>query len=244
RNFGIVTDFRLRASPVGNGSYFFATWPWSSGPTIIPAWQRWAPNAADELMTLCRLSTGATGPTLQIFGQYLGPENHLAGLLATLTKASPPIRYSSGTSAYLDLMLRWAGCLGQSTAACHLVAEHGTLGRATFAGKSDYVQKPFSPSAARSLKRARETRQSSGHGSGALIMDSYGGAIARVRPDATAFVHRTPLCSMQYLAYWRAPEHAPASLAWIRGFHAAMRPDVSGAAYQNYIDPDLTDWRH
>ena len=48
-------------------------------PTIVPAWQRWAPNAPDELMTLCRLSTGATGPTLQVFGQYLGPETHLRG---------------------------------------------------------------------------------------------------------------------------------------------------------------------
>src|SRR4029078_6841052 len=91
--------------------------------------------------------------------------------LALVPKASPPIRYSSGTSAYLDLMLRWAGCLGQSTAACHLVAEHGTRGRATFAGKSDYVQKPFSAAAARTLQRGLETRQSSGHGSGAVIMD-------------------------------------------------------------------------
>ena len=243
RNFGIVTDFRLRASPVGNGSYFFATWPWSSGRTIIPAWQRWAPNAAEELMTLCRLSTGATGPTLQIFGQYLGPEKHLAGLLAPLTKASPPIRYSSGTSAYLDLMLRWAGCLGQSTAACHLVAEHGTLGRATFAGKSDYVKQPFSAAAVRTLQRGLETRQTSGHGSGAVIMDSYGGAIAQVDPDATAFVHRKPLHSMQYFATWGAPQHQAPSLAWLRSLHASMRPSVTGGAYVNYADPDLEHWQ-
>ena len=243
RNFGIVTDFRLRASPVGNAAYFFATWPWSAGPTIIPAWQRWAPNATDDLMTLCRLSTGTTGPTLQIFGQYLGPEKHLAGLLAPLTKASPPIRYSSGTSTYLDLMLRWAGCLGQSSAACHLVAEHGTLGRATFAGKSDYVKKPFSAAAVRTLQRGLETRQGAGHGSGSVIMDSYGGAIARVDPDATAFVHRKPLHSMQYLAYWGGVQHQAPSLAWLRAWHASMRPYVTGGAYVNYADPDLEHWQ-
>ena len=243
RNFGIVTDFRLRASPVGNGSYFFATWPWSAGPTIIPAWQRWAPNATDDLMTLCRLSTGTTGPTLQIFGQYLGPERQLAGLLTPLTKASPPVRYSSGTSTYLDLMLRWAGCLGQSTAACHLVAEHGTLGRATFAGKSDYVRKPFSAAAVRSLQRGLETRQHAGHGSGAVIMDSYGGAIARVDPGATAFVHRKPLHSMQYFATWGAPADQSPSLAWLRALHGSMRSFVTGGAYVNYIDPDLENWQ-
>jgi FAD/FMN-containing dehydrogenase len=48
---------------------------------------------------------------------------------------------------------------------------------------------------------------------------------------------------MQYLAYWGAREHEAPSLAWLRSFHAAMRPHVTGAAYQNYVDPDLTDWR-
>jgi FAD binding domain/Berberine and berberine like len=243
RNFGIVTDFRMRTTPVSTAAYFFATWPWSAGPTIIPAWQRWAPNAADGLMTLCRLATGETGPTLQIFGQYFGREQHLPGLLAPLTKAAPPLRYSSGTSSYLDLMLRWAGCLGRSQAACHLITESGTLQRAAFSGKSDYVRTPFPPAAVRTLQRSLEQRQTAGHGSGALIMDAYGGAVARVDPAATAFVHRAPLHSMQYLAYWGAPVHQRPSLTWLRGFHESMRPYVTGGAYVNYADPDLKQWQ-
>jgi FAD/FMN-containing dehydrogenase len=243
RNFGIVTDFRLRATPVSTGAYFFATWPWSAGPAIVPAWQHWAPNAPDDLMTLCRLSTGVTGLALEVFGQYLGPERELPGLLVPLTKAVSPLRYSSGTSSYLDLMLRWAGCLGQSSAACHLVAQRGTLARAAFTGKSDYVRKPFPPAAVRTLQRGLETRQSAGHGSGSVIMDSYGGAIARVDPEATAFVHRAPLHSMQYLAYWGAPVHQQPSLAWLRAFHDSMRPYVTGGAYVNYADPDLGNWQ-
>jgi len=243
RNFGIVTDFRLRTSPAGTASYFFATWPWSAGPVIVPAWQRWAPHATDDLMTLCRLATGSTGPTLQVFGQYFGREQHLPALLAPLTHASPPVRFSSGTSAYLDLMLRWAGCLGRSSAACHLVSEHGTLARIAFAGKSDYVRKPFSPAAVRVLQHGLEQRQGAGHGGGAVIMDAYGGAIARVDPDATAFVHRKPLHSMQYFATWGAPQHQAASLAWLRAVHGAMRPHVTGGAYVNYADPELPNWQ-
>jgi FAD/FMN-containing dehydrogenase len=80
-----------------------------------------------------------------------------------------------------------------------------------------------------------------------MQMDAHGGAINRVAPDATAYVHRDSLFSIQYLTYWRqqdSPRVADANLHWIRNFYAAMRPHVSGYAYQNYIDPDLRDWQH
>jgi FAD/FMN-containing dehydrogenase len=243
RNFGIVTDFRFRLSPAPTVSYFFATWPWAAAAELIPAWQRWAPHAPDELTTICRLATGGTQPSLEVFGQHLGRESAIPELIKPLTRAAAPIRVTTGTSSYFDLMLRWAGCLGQSQAACHLVAQHGTLQRAAFGAKSDYVAKPFSAAAVATVQRALETRQTAGHGSGALLMDSYGGAIARVPAGATAFVHRSPLHSMQYLAYWGAPQHQAPSLAWLRGFHDAMRPHVTGAAYQNYADPELADWQ-
>jgi FAD/FMN-containing dehydrogenase len=73
-------------------------------------------------------------------------------------------------------------------------------------------------------------------GAGSILLDSYGGALNRPRPDATAFVHRDALFSAQYLSY--------GSLEWLRSAYAAMRPYTSGFAYQNYIDPELANWRH
>ena len=48
---------------------------------------------------------------------------------------------------------------------------------------------------------------------------------------------------MQYLAYWGAPQHQQPSLAWLRAWHDSMRPYVTGGAYVNYADPDLTNWQ-
>ena len=63
-------------------------------------------------------------------------------------------------------------------------------------------------------------------------------------PDATAFVHRNALCSIQHASDWTRPSGATAGLSWIRGVYRRMRPFVSGFAYQNHIDPDLARWPH
>src|SRR5581483_10273801 len=78
---------------------------------------------------------------------------------------------------------------------------------------------------------------------GLLLLESYGGAINRVPKAATAFVHRDMLFSFQYLTYWTTPDLAGPNRKWLADFHTAMRPYVSGEAYQNYVDRDLTTWR-
>src|SRR5262249_37547068 len=81
---------------------------------------------------------------------------------------------------------------------------------------------------------------------GAAHFDAYGGAINRVAANATAFVHRNALCSAQYSGAFdpAAPrDHLAANRAWLDAMWPALRPAASGAAYQNYIDPSLTDWR-
>ena len=244
-NFGIVTRFRFRTHRVGRASYFVVTWPWSAVDAVVHRFQQWAPHTPVELAALCRLATGPGAPSVQVFGQYLGPASRLATLLRGLTSGLPPSRVTTGTSDWLDLQLRWAGCLGKTIAQCHPqgLTSSGTLGRATFAAASDYVTRPIPPRGIATMRRWIERREH-GTGSGSILLDAYGGAVNRVHPGATAFVHRDALFSCQYLAYWGASAAARPSLDWLRGLHAAMRPYVSGFAYQNYIDPTLANWPH
>ena len=237
-NFGVVTSFRFRIHPVTSASYFVLTWPWASMNGVVAAWQRFAPHAPDGLFSICRLATGATQPTVQAFGQFFGSEAKLKQLLAPLRDV-PGGSLTTGTSPYLDLMERWAGCLTLEFEECHL-PPGGSLMRTRFAAKSDYVAKRLPAAGIATLRSWLEKRQ--GHGGGAAILDSYGGAINRVSPGATAFVHRRELFSIQYYAGIANAAGDAAALAWLRGFRSAMQPYASGHAYQNYIDADLVDW--
>ena len=81
---------------------------------------------------------------------------------------------------------------------------------------------------------------------GGIGLDASGGAINRVPSDATAFVHRNDLFSAQYSASWMASDASSivaANATWLSDTWQAMRPYASGAAYQNYIDPNLANWQ-
>jgi len=243
-NFGIVTSFELAPFAVRQASWFVLTWPWAAAADALDAWQRFVPHAPAELTSIITLGTGGTSPTVTAVGQYFGSEAALRSLASPLTGV-PGASFSSGTSAYLDLMLRWAGCLDRGYTACHTEGTHpgGVLPRDRFAAKSDYIHKPLSAAGRQALVSAVERRQATpADGSGALVIDAYGGAINAVKPDRTAFIHRDQLFSVQQIAYF-GPAAEGASLAWLRSVHGALKPHASGQAYQNYIDPELAGWR-
>jgi FAD/FMN-containing dehydrogenase len=250
-NFGIVTSFVFRTHPVDQVTTFYVQWPWANAAQVVRVWQDLVPHAPDALMALCNLSaTGdpSASPVASAAGQFYGSEAELRSILRPLLAVGSP-QPSIVRRSYLDAALYWAGCSGDSAAECHLhgASPHGVLGRSAFKAKSRYALGPLTSAGTRALLRGIEARQRNPRLSGGgIILDSYGGAINRVAPDATAFVHRSALFSMQFFASWAIG--APSSVvranhAWIEEYYAAMVPHVSRFAYQNYIDPALPDWQ-
>jgi FAD/FMN-containing dehydrogenase len=227
-NFGIVTQLVFRTHAVGSGSYFVASWPWAQVEEVVAGYLAWAPQAPDALGCVCRLATGPSGPSVQVFGQFLGTESELRSLLAGLQPAAA--RLVTGTAAWLDLVRRWAGCLGHTLPGCSVP------GNQAFAGSSSYVGRLPTQSQLGLFRQAVEARGTQG---GALLMDAYGGAVNRVAPTATAFPHRRALASVQYFA--SGPLQS--TRAWIESARTMLAPAMTGEAYVNYIDPLLTGWQ-
>ena len=228
-NFGVVTGFVFTTHPASTVTTYNASWPWRRAARVVDAWQRWAPDAPDELFSVCRVQTAAGGPAVGSSGQFYGSESELRALLAPLLDAGEPTRLSVKERSFIE--------------ATHYFS--GVSGRATFAAKSDYVRGRLPRAGIAALLSAIEARQASG-GAGSVLFDAYGGRINRISPAATAFVHRRERFSLQELASWSpgsaVGEHR--ARRWLNRLHASLRPYVSGYAYQNYIDPDLAGWEH
>ena len=213
-SFGIVTAVQLRASRVRRAAWFSASYPAAARSEVLAAWDGLAPGAPRELTSICTLtSDGVTA-----FGQYLGSERALRRLVAPLAGIRGA-RFSAGTSGWLALQRRWAGCADGGLASCR------REDRSTFDAASVYVDRRLSAAARRAFVAAADTGAS-------LVCDAYGGAINAVAPTATAFVHRDARFSVQVLSY--AP--IAAAKARVRRARALIAPYGDGQAYQNYAD--------
>ncbi|WP_370024065.1 FAD-binding oxidoreductase [Planotetraspora sp. GP83] len=238
-NFGVATSFTFRTHTTRDVTVFFLHWPWAKAAAVLKAWQAWAPFAPDALWSNLHLNHD---PSLDVMvgGLYVGGKAGCEALLRKLVDrigTGPSSRYVK-QSAYDHAMMVMAGCSSLSVAQCHrpgtLPGQNtsGQLVRDSFSAKSHIAYTPLSAAGIKAL-----VAQVAAGGRHSVLLDALGGAVGRVRPDATAFPHRQALFTVQYYA------HFAGAAAWTRAAHAAMRPHFGDHAYVNYIDPELGGWR-
>jgi hypothetical protein len=255
-NFGVVTSFTFRTQPAPSPCLFSLSWPWSQAARVIAAWQAWAPHAPDALWSNLHLAAAPGGhtPTIKVGGTYLGSAGGAANLLDQLyAKAGshPSSSFLSNPQPFLTAMLAEAGCYSIGYQACHLpwYVSGGKLTRVPQFTKSDFFTTPLSSAGIGTLLAGVAALQrvpGAAGGVGGIAFDALGGAVNRVKPGATAFVHRNALFSAQYTTDWAIGASASGisnQETWLRKFWASMRRYASGQAYQNYIDPELASWR-
>jgi FAD/FMN-containing dehydrogenase len=257
-NFGVVTALRFRTHAAPDCVAFFLDWPWSRAEEVLREWQRWAPTAPDEIWANLHLSAPAGGKpgSVSVGGLSLGGKSDISNRLDRLADriGAPASSVSIREHTFMEAMKVMGGASEWTTAQAHQRGDlpgrtaQGRVQRELYAARSDFYTRAIPAEGIRALlaRVERFGSQLSGGGAGSIAFDAMGGAANRVRPEATAFVHRDALFCAQYIASW--PKSASSATveahrSWLNGTHQAMRSWASGRAYQNYADPALRDWR-
>ena len=246
-NFGIVTSLTFDTFATSDVTRFTADFAWADAAGVLAAWQAWPRTAPDTLWAGLFLATTrqAGGPAVEVAGCFIGSPADFAPIWNAFLAATGATPTGQGvqSQSFRDAML--SSCGGRTVSQCHLAAQtpDGSVGRAAFVATSDIFDQPLSSAGIQAMLSAVEANQSTQYVT--VIMDLMGGAIARVAPDATAFVHRQALFSAQYyvgLGGSVTQDEVARSRGVVSALRAAMAGHSSGEAYQNYLDPELADW--
>ena len=263
-SWGVVYAWKLRLVPVPRNVTVFSvgrTGPVDLVAGLVHRWQFVAPSLPDDFYLSVYLPTGGAGSSsssdgnvsVSFSGQVLGPKHRA---LSALRQSFPELGLTESELAETSWLEATAQFAGLDTAAD---LPNRLLGRSKqySKGKSDYVRSPISRRAMAGIVRYLSTGpprqgQGQGQGGGYVILDPYGGAMARIGSGDTPCPHRAgTLYGVQYQVYWdeddgdlggRAAAAGEFCVGWLRSLYAFMAPHVSKdprAAYVNYLDLDL-----
>jgi hypothetical protein len=228
-NFGVVTNFKFRTSPVNMVARFGITWnrPIPQAVKIVQAWQQWLADMAPSITGTLHLGTLPGGKIrVHMAGLSVDSQSKLMVELKRLQKlAGPADEVPIKTQPFMD--------------AAVVFDNHSPDHETHFLkGKSDYVTDPLTDQGITTLLNGLQKAPAPI----SVLCDTYGGAINKVASNATAFVHRgNTKYSIQYYKEWDIAAPTDANIAMMRTLYDSMRPFVSGGAYVNYCDLDLGD---
>ncbi|MET7456600.1 FAD-binding oxidoreductase [Streptomyces sp. NPDC005574] len=249
-NFGVVTELHFRTHPAPQAVTAYLSWPWAKAAAVLKAWQEWGPSQPDEIWSSLHLANTSGGtPTVSVAAFSLGTYGELQNAVDRLAHAAGANATSVSLKrrGYEEAMEIYAGCSSYANdAQCHLPgttpgrSPQGALQRETYAARSDFFDRSLSAAGIQALLTQIKSVRG---GAGSVALTALGGAVNRVSPTSTAFVHRRSRMLAQYIGSWRAGTSGTTAQSWLTSAHDAMKPYASGAAYQNYTDPTLTNWR-
>lgn len=234
-NVGVVTELVFDTVPAPDCTVFDLSFHYQDAAQLVAAWQRWAPDAPDDLAASLLLTaaadprqppqvtvTGTAADTIESAAQHL-----LLGLL-NAAEAQPRTSWRRSTS-WLDAR-RWLS----SRAPADDPGSHSF-------SKSEYFRQPLPPATVVDLVAAFTTDRVPGEAR-ELDFSPWAGAYNNVPVDATAFPHRREQFLLKHSAIVSHRTTAPAlPSSWLTRSWQTVRPSGSGGVYPNFPDPDLDD---
>jgi FAD/FMN-containing dehydrogenase len=226
-NFGVVTRFTLRLHAIGPMVFGgMLMYPPSMGAAVLRNFRDFFVDAPDEVGGGVAFITAppidmvpepARGkPAVGVIVAYTGPLEGSEAALAPLLGFGPPVFAHVGPMPYVALQR----LLDDAN-------PHGMQNYWTADFMDDLPDEAVQTLAARATSPLSPLTQ--------VIVVPGGGAVARVRDEATAFGSRQAPFNIHYLAMWPDPADGEANIAHTRAIAAAMKPWASGGVYLNFI---------
>ena len=232
-NFGVVTEFEFHLHQVGTAALlvdlFYAP---QDAPGALHRWRELIADAPRQATLTAWVGTAGELPFLPpaLWGRplasvgyvWVGDPDQGRELLPALRDGMPPLAERVQELSYLELQT--------------IDDQRQRPGLLRRYWKGHYLRDLDDAAIAAFLSRGDDD----GGGEPALLpsgsLQSYGGAIAAVGEDETAFGHRDALVEFVAVAGWIDPAQDQAQMAAARRYGAAVEPFASGV----YVN-DLTD---
>jgi FAD/FMN-containing dehydrogenase len=223
-NLGIVTSFEFRLHPVGPLVYGgVVIYPMKQGKDVLTRFHEYCRTAPDEVRAEAVLATSPDGdPVTAISVCCIGPLAEAERIVQPLRNFGSALADHVAPTPYLALQS--AGDQIFPTGLC-------------FYWKSHFV-KDFSGDAI-DVTMAHFANVPSPRS--VVVLEQYGGAVARVAPDATAFSHRDVQYDFFPASIWTDPADSERQIAWARGLWEATKPFGTGGVYVNNLGDEGED---
>jgi FAD/FMN-containing dehydrogenase len=232
-NFGIVTSFEFRLHPVGPlvtaGAIFF---PGEAAGDLLRSYRDWVEELPDELTTVVNLATVPAAPLLPkvahgeraaiVSGCYAGDPEDGAIVFRPLKAFGASIADLVEPRPYVDMQ--------------RLVDSQWEPGFRNYF-KSSWLPR-LDDAAIETLLQAHERAASP---ETKIQLYHFGGAVARVDRDETAFTRRDAPYLLNIAARWQDPVESELHIAWARELHEAMTPFATGGVYVNFLGDEGHD---
>lgn len=225
-NFGIVTSFEYQLHPVGQVIAGPVVHPFSAAKDVFGFYREYSRAAPDDLFVEVGLATLPDGQrAVMLFVVYAGPLEAGEELLRPVHDFGSPLQDMITTMSYCDVQQAYDADF-----------PFGLLNYWKSSNLNDLSDAAIDTIVA-FMAAAPSLRPM-------FIIDPFGGAVARVPNEATAFGHRDAAYDLIIAAIWSEPGEQEAHIEWARQFWEAMQPYSTGEVYVNYLGDEGDDRVH
>lgn len=233
-NFGIVTNFTFALHPLGPTVLSgLVAWPMDDAPMVLRFLRDFLADAPDEVGIMANLRLAPPLPVIpaELHGKpivalvatYAGPVEEGERVFAPLRGLGTPALYAIAPKPYVAHQKMFDAALPHGRHYYWKSHKLGFLTDEIIDVVVEHCGKVTSPLST-------------------VPIFSFGGAVARVAEDDTAFPHRDAAHDINILAAWLPEDDAGADrhIDWVRRFFAALEPHSRGV-YVNFTSDDAGD---